>query len=796
MGVGWFVTSTAGDPRAPPVFRLQTFGTLRLVGSADDTVLGDHGHQRRRLALLAVLAAANEQGRSRDQLLSLFWPETDQSRARHSLEQLLYAIRTSLGENVFTGTSPLRLDDTVLASDVGAFGGALAAGELAAAVELYRGRFLDGFYLNDAPEFEQWLEAERGRLERRYAEALENLAKQAERVNDLAAVGRWRQKLIEVDPLSSTHAIGLIRALEKSGDHIGALKYAERYEGIVRRELGASVGPAVSELVAEVRERAKTESVVVRSAARPEPHLAQRNASVAAHIAADQDGSNGNGIGTHGEPTDHRSVSPRSRASIYRVAMLTLAVVVIGASWIGSREPGRAAIVTPSIAVLPLVNVGGDPHDAALVDGLTEDLIGVIAKIDRLRVVGPTSAFVFRNSNLDVRRIADSLGVANILEGSVQKDGGRLRVQMRLVDASDRSTRWAETYDRELKDIFLVQSEIAAAVARELDVRLGGPALAALRRQPTQNVAAYELYGRASDPVLLRSDSGLRSAIAYFKQAIAVDSTYADAYAGLGRMYVRLLLSQTTAIPPRALYVMARDAALKSVSLNDSLPEAHLAVGTTLMVGYDLAAAERELKRAVAIAPTDFRTPMQLSRLYTWEERPADALAAANRAVEDEPLSPNAQIEAALQLCANHEYVRGLARMKQLEALRPPLLRLPSYSGICHAMNGDWAGALAAVRQHRSTRSRGIVGFVLARAGERQEAQSLLAELTNYSMRTNQGAFEVAVVHAGLGDRDEAFEWLDRSKADLSLSENIMLPLFDDLHADPRFDRLRRWLRR
>src|SRR5689334_21438579 len=227
--------------------------------------------------------------------------------------------------------NPLRLDATVLASDIGSFQEALAAGELEAAVELYRGKFLDGFYLSDAPEFEHWLEAERGRLERRYTDALEDLAKSAERVNDLGAVARWRQKLIETDPLSSKHAIGLIRALAQSGDHVAALKYAERYEVTVRQELGTSVGPAVSELVAEVRERAKTESVVVRPAARgAPPSQAQRTTSSAPRSAREGGGSApGVTAALDVEPTNHRSVSLPSRTAVYRVAILALVALVI-----------------------------------------------------------------------------------------------------------------------------------------------------------------------------------------------------------------------------------------------------------------------------------------------------------------------------------------------------------------------------------------------------------------------------------------------------------------------------------
>jgi serine/threonine-protein kinase len=180
-----------------------------------------------------------------------------------------------------------------------------------------------------------------------------------------------------------------------------------------------------------------------------------------------------------------------------------------------------------------------------------------------------------------------------------------------------------------------------------------------------------------------------------------------------------------------------------------------------------------------------------LAKVYEWEGRPADALAEAKRAVEVDPLSPSAHVEVARALCANGQYAEGLAQLKQLEAVRPPLLRIPLYTALCHSMKQDWPAAVAAMRQSQGNRGRGLLGYALARSGQGQEALAVLADLTNHWQRTKQGAFEVAVVHAGLGDRDRAFEWLDRSIEDLSLSENIMLPLFDDLHADPRFERLR-----
>ncbi len=495
------MTTTSAEAAAVPRLRLRTFGTLQLIGGAQGTILGDHGHQRRRLALLAVLAAAGERGRSRDQLLGLFWPDVSQSRARHSLEQLLYAIRTSLDGDVFTAVNPLRLNSAFISSDVGDFAAALERGDIENAVETHDGPFLEGFYLSDVPEFEQWMDAERGRIERSYTEALERLAKRAEDAKDYAAAARWLQKLIDADPVSSKPAVSLIRALMNAGDHAAALRYAERYEAIVAKELGTSVGPVIAGVVAEVRARSKAESVLVRGTApSPKPLRASGSTSPETRDQAPVDPGGlraaapatqvtDEPVAHRGESVPHRFVAGR-RAALYGIAVLAVATLVVAAWWLRPHAANGSApaMTARSIAVLPLANLSGDPRDAGMIDGLSEELTDVLAKIDRLRVVAPTSAFVFRNSKLEMRQIADSLHVSHILEGGVQKIGQKLRVQVRLVDGRDGSAQWSQTYDRELKDIFLVQSEIAGAVARELDLRLGGRTVDALRRGPTQNI--------------------------------------------------------------------------------------------------------------------------------------------------------------------------------------------------------------------------------------------------------------------------------------------------------------------
>ena len=237
------MNSTVESAPSPSPFRLETFGTLLLREAKGGAPTADHGQQRWRLALLAVLAASGAQGVSRDRLLLLFWPDASQQRARHALEQTLYKARKSLNESLFAGVNPRRLNPSVVTSDVADFERALGTSDLEGAVGHYRGAFLDGFYLSDAPEFDEWVSGERTRLEAEYATALERLAQSAEDAADHEAAVRWRRRLCETDSLSGRYAAGLIRALADAGDLASALRHAEHYERLMDRELGTRAGP-------------------------------------------------------------------------------------------------------------------------------------------------------------------------------------------------------------------------------------------------------------------------------------------------------------------------------------------------------------------------------------------------------------------------------------------------------------------------------------------------------------------------------------------------------------------------
>jgi TolB-like protein/DNA-binding SARP family transcriptional activator len=777
------VTDTSAKPHLADRYRLRTFGELTLAGPTDDTLLGKHGHQHRRLALLAVLAAAGEKGRSRDQLLILFWPDATQSHARHSLEQLLYAIRSSIDEAVFAGVNPVRLNSGVISSDVAEFRAALERGDLERAVEEYRGPFLDGFYLSDAPEFEQWLDAERARLERSYSGALERLAQSAEAAQDHATAVRWWRRLTETDPVSGKNATGLIRALMNAGDHAAALQYAEHYEGVVEQELGTSVGPAVANLVAEVRAKTKTERVSMLKS----PTLPPRSQPHAAPVPAGA------------TPVDHLQPprSPRRQSAPYAIVAIVILAIIATAAWLRTT----LGVVTPrsaaerSIAVLPFANVSGDQQDAALVDGVTEELIAVLGRVPNLRVIARTSAFAFRNSNAGVRRIADSLGVSNILEGGVQRADSRLRVQVRLVDARDGSTRWSEVYDRELRDIFSLQSEIADAVARELDLRLGESDLARIKRGSTRNIAAYELYVRGNDPVLLRTDSGSRAALEYFRQAVALDPGYAAAHAGLARIHRRIGFGDDPELSRPDRLALAEQAALKAVALDDFSGEAHAALSLIRRDNYDLASAETESKRAVALEPTNARFHEWLVQLYAMTDRPAEALVEARRALKLDPLSPTANAEVADALLANDRCDEALAQLEKLRSLRPPLNRAGLIAAECYGKKQMWPQAIAEIRRitvNGGPRGQALLGYVLGRGGRTDEARQILEAVLERSRRIDGDAFDVALVYAGLGENDQAFIWLDKSVDDRSLGFEWMHAIVDDLRPDPRFEKLRR----
>ncbi len=459
----------------------------------------------------------------------------------------------------------------------------------------------------------------------------------------------------------------------------------------------------------------------------------------------------------------------------------------------GSSPPGEAP--GPSIAVLPLVN-RGDADEDALADGMTVELISKIASAG-LRPIASTSVFAYRERHADVRAIADSLGVPYLLEGDWQKVGSILRIRIALIGGSDRSTLWSQSYDREFRDVLAIQDEIARAVAREVGLRLG--VTPAARQDPARavNPAAYELYLLGSDRRLLRTDSASRLGLEYFRRAIAIDSTFAAAYAGLAFMYIRVSPRESPDMPRHQRVAIAERLVRKALALDPELPMAHDVLGVVHMYRFRFAQAERSLRQAIALDPSRPEPRERLSLLYVWVGRFADVLEEATLALQLDPLSPIAHAQLARAYLVNDRCDEAMRQLEHIANVDPPVGRARLVAAQCLGRTGRWDEAIAQFQQPegeliRGTEARGLVGWVLARAGRTEEALTFLETARDHAERTEGDAFDVALVYAGLRDFDQAFAWLERSIDDQSMTWMIMEPFVEDVRQDPRFDRLMR----
>ncbi|HEX9895751.1 MAG TPA: BTAD domain-containing putative transcriptional regulator [Gemmatimonadales bacterium] len=334
--------------------------------------------------------------------------------------------------------------------------------------------------------------------------------------------------------------------------------------------------------------------------------------------------------------------------------------------------------------------------------------------------------------------------------------------------------------------------EIARAVAAELDRRERGDTAVRLRQHRTQSIAAYELYLRGSDPALLRSDSAARLGLDHFRRAVALDTTYAAAWAGLARMTLR-----TNREYNPSTSAAAEAAARRAVALDDSLAEAHATLGIIRMRQYDLAGAESQYRRAIVLEPGTALYHEWLGKVYLWTGRATEALAAARRALELSPLSPSANAELARGLLANGRCDEALAQLEKIAGLEPPLARVPGIAAQCYAQKRMLPEAIATIRPQADEggTSLGLLGYLLARAGQREEASRILAKLLDQKPTEGEASWPIALVYIGLRDLEQAIPWLHRAVDRHSLHAATEPPplaatVLDPLRADPRIERL------
>lgn len=459
-----------------------------------------------------------------------------------------------------------------------------------------------------------------------------------------------------------------------------------------------------------------------------------------------------------------------------------------------------AAAITPSnnsIAVLPFSNISADHENEYFCDGLAEELLNALSKVDELKVAARTSAFSFKGKNTEAREIGRALNVNTVLEGSVRKAGDRIRINVQLVNAADGYQLWSERYDREMKDIFDVQDEIALAVVDALKVKLLGGEKAALLKRQTHDPRAYEFYLRGTSHFNKWTPTDFQKAIENFERAIQIDQSYASAYAGLADAYTELAFFSFS-FSSKDAGPKARDAATRALQLDDRLAEAHNSMALIRMYfDWDYRSAEDEFKRAVGLNPGSATVHMWYGWYLALMARFDESLKELKRARELDPLSaPNINaIGVVFHWSRRPE--RAIAQFQEVLELYPNYAVTLSFLAEAYARTGDLPAAISTIEQiqpaARDPQSLSVMAYLYARSGDRQKAREIIDDLAERSDEGKVPAVILAHFYAGLGDHDQAISWLEEAREERSawLAFLEVDVKFDALRADARFQQLR-----
>ena len=448
-----------------------------------------------------------------------------------------------------------------------------------------------------------------------------------------------------------------------------------------------------------------------------------------------------------------------------------------------------------SIAVLPFENLSEDKSNAYFADGIQDEILTRLSKIADLKVISRTSTEKYKSKPDNLREIAKQLGVSNILEGSVQKAADQVRVSVQLINATTDGHLWAEIYDRKLTDIFKVETDIAKTIAETLQAKLTGSEEHAISVKPTADAAAYQSYLKGRFFWGRRSGDNIPKAIEYFEEAIRQDPNYALAYAGLAEAWITLpghASARLQDVKPKA-----KEAALKSLQIDDTLAGAHTALAQVLFFDLDFAGAIKEFQRAIDLDP-NYATAHHwyangpLLALGRFDE----AVAEGARAVELDPLSPIINVNQANNFIIAGRYDEAIHQIRKALELDPEFGYAHSNLGLALELKGDLPGAIAEFRRAHQLDgdplSLAYLGNLYGKTGNVTEAANILTELEQLTKTKYVSAYAFALVQAGLGNRAEALRWLEKCYADRSQEIGYVRVdrLLDPLRDDPGFQNL------
>ena len=448
-----------------------------------------------------------------------------------------------------------------------------------------------------------------------------------------------------------------------------------------------------------------------------------------------------------------------------------------------------------SIAVLPFENMSHDEESEFFSDGVTEDIINALSSIPRLRVSSRTSSFSFKGKQYDLGEVAKKLNVDKVLEGSVRRVGERVRITSELVDLRTDTQLWSAKYDRKMEDVFAIQDEISEAIVKQLRIGLARESHEAADRRRTGSWDAYDLYLKGRYCWNRRTIESLQQAIVYFERAIEVDPQYALSYVGLSDSYN--LLGYYGERPPKDAFPKAKVAANTALEIDDSIAEAHASLGYTILF-YDRKwqKAEREFQAAIELNSSYASAHQWLAWYLFAMERYQEALGAMRRAHELDPWSLIINTHLGLSLILAGYREQSVKQFKDTIALDSTFPLAYLGLGYAYLREGSPEKAVAEFRKaiHFSSgrMARGFLGFTHATMGQEQEAREQLSFLDDAAKRTYVSRLEFALIYAGLGENDQAFEWLGRAYDDRTsdLVRFKIYPWSDLFRSDPRYDDL------
>ncbi len=502
--------------------------------------------------------------------------------------------------------------------------------------------------------------------------------------------------------------------------------------------------------------------------------------------------------------TVHSAKSGR-KVTGFAFVVVVLLGVLLGVSWYvqsvsrmklrdSSNVAARPTKVISSIAVLPLDNLSNDSSQDYFTDGMTDELINDLAQLGGLRVTSRTSVMRYKGGTKTVPQIGRELGVDALIEGTVERVGDRVRIRVQLIDAASDRHLWARSYDHELKDVLLLQSTAAHDIASEIEGQVAeSPAQLHAANGRTVQTDAYEAYLKGRFFWNKRSLPSLQQAVKYFQQAIALDPTYARAYAGLAESYA---VMGYMVLPSNEQARKGRAAARRALELDDQLPEAHTALGFIAENhDWDWQTAEKEYRRAIQLNP-NYATGHQLyAECLALQGRFDEAFPEIERARQLDPLSLIIATDNGAILLFAHQYDRAIEQFRAVLEMDPNFPRAHMLI-TAYVQKGLFTDALADAegwrRRNETSWSWGALAYIYGRSGQRAKAKFALEQLERVSRSQVVDPLSLAIAYIGIGDKEQALAWLQRAYQwhSSSLTALKVDPTYDPLRSDPRFEAL------